>query len=160
MESLLDLMSSDPMSDRNSFLRSLLPRVPSEEEHRKHPFRQMFLKEQDTNITRIVLNFFQSVRDKWPESWGDLERKGNVLPKTNGFKALMRFLRIVYLDISRDDREYVPDESQFWPYFERVDLNDDDFNIETFPPGTSGEAKLYKILLESLGSETGEAKLL
>lgn len=160
VESLLDLMSSDPMSDRNSLLRSLLPRIPSEEEHNKYPFRQMFLKDQDTNITRIILNFFQAVENRWPKSWNDLDLRGNVLPKTNGFKALMRYLRPVYLEISRGDREYVPDIDKFEPYLARVNLEDKDFNIETFPPGTSGEAKLYRILMQSLGDETDNATLL
>jgi hypothetical protein len=33
----------------------------------------------------------------------------------------------------------------------RVALTDDDFNIENFKPGTSGESKLYKQLMAESG---------
>ena len=150
VESLLTLMSSDPMSDRNSFLRALLPESPTEEEHQKHPFRQMFLDEKESDITRIVLNLFKAVESRWPNSWNDLERKGNVLPKTNGLKALMRFLKPLYLILAGDDRRYVPEVEEFQEYINKVELEDDDFNTTTFPPGTSGESRLYKMLMATI----------
>lgn len=150
VESLLTLISSDPMSDRNSFLRALLPESPTEEEHQKHPFRQMFLDEKESDITRIVLNLFKAVESRWPNSWNDLERKGNVLPKTNGLKALMRFLKPLYLILAGDDRRYVPEVEEFQEYINKVELEDDDFNTTTFPPGTSGESRLYKMLMATI----------
>lgn len=146
------------MSDRNAFLRAFRLNLPSEIEHQKHPFRHMFLKEMDTEITKVVLHFFQAVQKRWPSSWDDLEKKGNVLPKTNGLKALMRFLKPVYLRISRGNREYVPTPDEFYPFLESVDLKDEDFNTITFPPGTSGEARLYNILIKSI-SEEAEGEL-
>ena len=153
VESLLTLMSSDPMSDRNSFLRALLPDNPSDAEHQKHPFRQMFLDEKEPDITRIVLHFFEAVANRWPKSWNDLERKGNVLPKTNGLKALMRFLKPLYLLVSGNNRHYVPEIEEFRNYIDQVELKDDDFNITTFPPGTSGESKLYKMLFATIEND-------
>ncbi|MGV1986441.1 DGQHR domain-containing protein [Agrobacterium sp. 22-221-1] len=150
VESLLDLMSKDPMSDRNFFLRTISLPLPSYDEHQRYPFRQLFLKEKDTEITQIVLNYFTAVRDRWPTSWDDMQRSGNVLPKTNGFKALMRFLRPVYLDLTAGTREQVPSAQDFLPYLEAVPLKDEDFNTNTFKPGTSGEAALYRILTGSL----------
>jgi len=152
VESLLSLMSSDPMSDRNQFLRKFIPDFPSKSEHEKYPFRQMFLKEMDTEITKAVLHFFQAVSERWPTSWNELNRRGNVLPKTNGLKALMRFLKPVYLLIANDNREYVPSKEEYMKFLDVVGLEDDDFNTKTFPPGTSGEAKLHKILIDSLSS--------
>ena len=150
VESLLGLISSDPMSDRNSFLRALLPENPSDEEHKKHPFRQMFLDEKETDITRIVLNLFKAVENRWPESWNDLERKGNVLPKTNGLKALLRFLKPLYLLLAGENRHFVPEVEDFQEFIDKVELEDSDFNITTFPPGTSGESKLYKMLMATI----------
>ncbi|NTA10851.1 DGQHR domain-containing protein [Agrobacterium tumefaciens] len=150
VEALLDFLSRDPIADRSAFLRALIPSNPSEEEHRKYPFRQLFLNEKDTEITEIVLNFFTAVRDRWPTSWSDLDRRGNVLPKTNGVKALMRYLKPVYLAIAKGDREKVPKINEFRAYLDAVELSDGDFNTSTFPPGTSGEAGLYRILLNSL----------
>lgn len=156
VESLLDFLSKDPMSDRNAFLKAFLLQLPSDDEHKKYPFRQLFLKEKDADITQIVLNFFTAVRDRWPNSWENLSRRGNVLPKTNGFKALMRFLKPVYLDIAADRREYVPAATEFAPYLAEVGLNDDDFDTKTFPPGTSGEAGLYKHLMASFKNRNGD----
>ncbi len=152
VESLLTFITGDAMMDRNTFLKKLIPERPSPEELKRHPFRELFLRERDTDITRIVLHFFRSVQAKWPESWDDLERRGNVLPKTNGVKALMRFLRPVYNDICERNGAHslIPDSSDFDPYFERVELKDEEFNITTFPPGTSGEAGLFRILEASL----------
>lgn len=153
VESLLNLMSPDPMSDRNAFLRAILPNNPSPDEHRKYPFRQMFIDEKESDITRIILNLFKAVESRWPKSWNDLERRGNVLPKTNGIKAIMRYLKHLYLELAGDNRSFVPTVEDFKKYIDEVDLQDDDFNITTFPPGTSGEAALYKMLMATLKEE-------
>lgn len=150
VEALLDLISSDPMDDRNSFLRKFRIAEPNDAEHRKHPFRHMFLQEHDDLITQIVLNFFTAVQNRWPEAWNDLSRKGNVLPKTNGFKALMRFLKPLYLNLSEGQHMYVPDLKEFSQVLSKVKLTDAEFSTETFKPGTSGEALLHKILLETI----------
>jgi len=156
VESLLSLMSADPMSDRNSFLRALLPNKPTMEEHLRYPFRQMFLNEQDSDITRIVLNLFKAVEERWPTSWNDLNRKGNVLPKTNGLKALMRFLKPLYLLLAGDNRHYIPSQEEFQKFIDEVELKDSDFNISTFPPGTSGESRLYNILIKTIDHDSGD----
>lgn len=110
----------------------------------------MFLSEHDDLITQIVLNFFSSVRKHWPEAWDDLSRKRNVLPKTNEFKALMRFLKPLYLNLSSEDRLYVPSMAEFDQALAKVKLSDAEFSTETFKPGTSGEALLHKILVKSI----------
>ena len=110
----------------------------------------MFLDEKESDITRILLNFFEAVENRWPTSWNDLNRNGNVLPKTNGLKALMRFLKPLYLLLAGDNRKFIPDTEQFREFLDRVELDDDDFNTTTFPPGTSGEAKLYRMLMATI----------
>jgi hypothetical protein len=37
---------------------------------------------------------------------------------------------------------------QFQSVFHKVSLEDEDFSVENFPPGTSGESKLVRRLLE------------
>lgn len=131
VESLLPFLTGDAMSDRNDFLQNIWPKKPSEGEHRNHPFRQMFLDKMDTEITKVVVHFFQAVETRWPDSWSDLDRRGNVLPKTNGLKALMRFLKPVYLQLAGSDRHYVPSSDEFLRVVRGVQLRDDDFNITT-----------------------------
>ena len=155
VEMLLTLITDSPMTDRDSLLRRLKIRPPSQADLEKFPFRGLFIKRKEEDITRILLNYFRAVRKRWPSSWENLDRKGNTLPKTNGFRALMRFLKPVYLQIAKDQNQIgvVPKQEEFEEIFGRVKLEDDDFNTETFPPGTSGEAGLYKYLRAVLSAD-------
>lgn len=147
VEALLRLITNDPMGDRDTFLRKLGIRGPSKAELIDRPFRGLFLKEKDADITKIMLHYFDAVKDKWPHSWSDPNKQGNVLPKTNGFKALMRFLKPAYLKIVGSNIGAVPEKQLFSEIFRTVKLKDDDFNIQTFPPGTSGESALFRYLV-------------
>lgn len=150
VEMLLALMTDDPMADRDSVLRRIGLARPSVDQLRKRPFRGLFLKGEDAQIARILFRYFCAVRSRWPTSWEDIERKGNALPKTNGFRALMRFLKPAYLRIVGENIGAVPKERAFASILESVKLEDGDFNLETFPPGTSGESRLYQFLTEAL----------
>lgn len=149
VESLLEFISKNPTEDRNNFMRRIKLSGPTPDELEKLPFRSMWLAAKEERIAKILFSFFSAVVDRWPDSWEDLERKGNVLPKTNGFKALMRFLKPVYLDIVDDNFDGVPTSDQFSEYLAEVPLKDNDFNIKTFPPGTSGESILYRKLMDA-----------
>jgi hypothetical protein len=100
-----------------------------------------------------IINFFNAVRKKWPKSWDDLDRKGNVLPKTNGFRALLRIFKPLYLMNSEGERMAVIDMAAYSEFFDNVNLSDEDFNTEKFPPGTSGEAKLHNYLKDALNPQ-------
>ena len=68
-----------------------------------------------------------------------------MLNRTNGFRALMRFFRHAYLDVAAPGD--VPSSAKFLErVFNKIDLQDRVFNTEEFPPGTSGEAHLYRVL--------------
>lgn len=150
VESVLDFITDDPMRDRDSFLRKLGLRRPTRSELLKRPFRELFLQQRDELITKIILNYFSAVREVWPRSWADTKKKGNVLPRTNGVKALMRFLKPSYIYLVDGEFGKVPDRNSFQKLFEKARLRDNDFNIKTFPPGTSGEAALYNMLVEDV----------
>ena len=150
VEMLLSLTTNDPMGDRDTFFRRLRVGKPSERELKRMPFRGLFLEGNEEDITRIMLRYFGAVKDRWPNSWNDLDRQGNVLPKTNGFRALMRFLRLAYVHVVAGKFGIVPEQSSFDEILAWVELGDDDFNVDNFPPGTSGEARLYGLLCEGL----------
>ena len=150
VEMLLYLMSKEPMTDRDAFLRRMRLKRPSIEELHRFPFRLLFMDGNEEDITRIMIRFFDSVRDRWPTSWEEIDRPGNALPKTNGFRALMRFLRTAYLTIVEDEIGDVPEKSRFDDLLRRVPLDDRDFNTETFPPGTSGESRFLRYLNASI----------
>ena len=68
-----------------------------------------------------------------------------MLNKTNGFKALMRFLKPCYLSLTSPGG--IPEQSEFLKVFEIVTLREEDFSVERFKPGTSGESDLYRTLM-------------
>ena len=155
VEMLLRFMSKQPMTDRDAFLRKLGLKTPSFQELQRYPFRGLFIDNKEEEITKILLRYFGAVKERWPVSWEDLDRKGNALPKTNGFRALMRFLKVAYLEIAGSDIGVVPPKREFVEVLSGVELADTDFNTETFPPGTSGEAGLFKFLEAALKDRTG-----
>lgn len=150
VESVIKYISKKPSEDRNTFIKNMFPGKTSKHDLEKLMFRNMWLEKKDTEIAKIIINYFSAVKEKWPLAWDSLDRQGNVLPKTNGFKALMRFLKPVYLEMAGDNIGYVPNQAEFALYFKKIDMKDEDFNIETFPPGTSGESRLHDILISSL----------
>ena len=152
VDMLMPYISKDPMKDRDSYLRGLTPEKASSQESRSLLFRNMFIAEKDLEIVDVLWNYFQAARVRWPVAWDSLER-GDMLNKTNGFRALMRFLRPAYLSVCGKIGE-VPKQEQFARIFARMDMADDAFNVERFVPGTSGEAALFRAFKEAAGLDT------
>ncbi|MDN7867107.1 DGQHR domain-containing protein [Burkholderia multivorans] len=144
VEALMPYVSSQPALDRDRIKRNLpLPRAEGVE-NTKLIFRNLFVDEKDIDIGVILFNYFTAVSLRWPISWNSTER-GNILNKTNGFKALMSFLRRVYVSLRH--KSTVPSVEMFSEIFDRMDLQDGEFTTDHYPPGTSGESELRKTLL-------------
>lgn len=151
VESLLPYLTSDKITDRDLYKRGKKPKLGDESHLKKHIFRRLFINECDFQIADIISNYFEAVEDRWPEAWNDKGRL--MLNKTNGFKALMRFLRPVYLSLSWKGE--IPAKEDFVKVFSKVKLKDDQFSTDYFPPGSSGESALYNKLLEDTGLSGG-----
>ncbi|TWU25329.1 hypothetical protein Pla52o_16280 [Novipirellula galeiformis] len=147
VESLVAFISTDPVADRNRQLAGKKLRRASVGELAVCPFRNMYIDKADVDISEILFNYFDAVRQKWPRSWINLETSGNLLPKSNAFKALMKFLREdVYPDIVGSDFGLIPSTRQFYKYFKDLDFRDSDFTTKNFSPGNSGQAMFLKML--------------
>ncbi len=147
VESLVRFISLDPVVDRNKLLDGENLDFPSEGELRKCPFRGLFIKKRDLDIAEILFNYFSAVKKKWPNSWNDLGTSGNLLPRSNAFKALMKFLHLdVYPKLAKDDWGRIPTTREFIPYFEELDLRDSDFTTKNFVPGSGGQSMFLKML--------------
>lgn len=144
VEGLLAHITDDPKGDRDLLLRGQKPEPATGDEIYRFVFRNMFLNNKDVDILAVVNNFFAAVRDRWPEAWDDRGR-GAVLNRTNGVRALLRFLRHAYLKVAAPG-DVVATTKFLDRVFRPISLEDKDFVVENFPPGTSGEAKLYRIL--------------
>jgi len=147
VEALMKFISIDPMQDRDILLRGdKLPKA-SFEELKILPFRNLFVEGKDIDITKIILAYFSAVKEKWPIAWEGRE-KGQILPKTNGFRALMRFLKPLYKEIVGSEIGLIVSQKEFADHLKSIPLTDDDFNTSNFQPGSSGEGALHKRLEE------------
>jgi DGQHR domain-containing protein len=144
----LPYITADALTDRDIGKRFGFWDPTTPEEAKKRIFRPFFERDQDEKILANALNYFCAIRDKWPNAWKNTG-SGNIINRTNGFNGFMRFLRPAYLYFTSEPA--VITRKQFASLFERVKLTEEDFNPETFLPGTSGASKLYRTLMEQSG---------
>jgi len=136
-----DLVKRSPTKGRKA-----LERAPEAET--KLVFRNMFIDGRDAEIAKVVWNYFSAVEQRWPDAWGKVDRPGNMLPRTNGFGALMRFFPLIYLRVGRPGS--VPKKSEFSAILSGIPLSDNEFTTERYRPGKSGETQLFRDLEEHL----------
>lgn len=152
VDSLVRFISDDPSRDRNNILDG---KKLQDLDLQKYPFNGLFKdgEKGDLKIYQIICNYFLAVKEIWPNAWEQKQRTGNLLPKSNAFKALMRYLKNdVYLDIVGDDIGAVPTVTQFKQKFSHLALTDQDFTTKNFSPGSGGESRFYKVLKGELQS--------
>jgi hypothetical protein len=145
-------MSKNPSQDREIYRRGGLPPKIGADESKSLIFRNMMIDLRDIDITDILWNYFDAVRRRWPDAW-DYSGRGRILNKTNGFRALTRFLRDAYRELATPGKVpyEVPPTEGFERIFRTIDSPGDIFTIEEFKPGTSGEAALYRFFKEKSG---------
>jgi len=143
IDPLLKLVSTNPMDDRDAIKRKIELPLISEGEIRtkKLVFRNMFIQDEDARIAKVIWNYFDAVRERWPEAW-NLKQRSLILNRTTGFRALMQFLPLIILSLDWIGK--VPDTNMFLAIFNEVKLDDKDLNTERFKPGTSGQSELRK----------------
>lgn len=145
IEPLLKLISAEPMLDRDAYLRNKKPQKILDEKLAKHPFQHMFIEEKDFEITDIIWNYFNAVKMRWPSAWESRDR-GVMLNRTNGYRALIRYLAFLFNKVYIPG--VVPTTEDFFEKFEKMPIEDKDFIVDKFAPGTGGESALYRDLVE------------
>jgi DGQHR domain-containing protein len=148
IDSLLPMISDNPMEDRDLLKRGkkLTKATPDKEQYLI--FRNMFIDERDAEIARVLWNYFGAVEDRWGEYWREV-RAGYVLNRTTGFRGLMSFLRFAYLHLAKPGG--VPSREQFNQVFARIRLDGSNITPDQFPPGTAGQVKLREMLRSQAG---------
>lgn len=147
VESLVKFISPDPVQDRNDLLASRKLKTANEIELNKFPFRNMFIADKEVDIAEIIYNYFSAIEMKWPESWKAIDRVGNLLPRSNAFKAFMIYLREdLYPELARDDYGRIPTVREFVHHLKHIELKDEDFTIRNFAPGSGGQSTFLKML--------------
>lgn len=144
VDGLIGYISADPRTDRDKLLRGRrLDRAVGDDLF-KRPLRNLFVEEKDIEIIQLIYNYFIAVRERWPEAWSQ-RGTGFILNRTNGVRALLRFFRFAYAKVAAPG-DMVSSQRFLDHVFRQVALGDTDFTTDNFPPGTSGEAKLFRIL--------------
>lgn len=147
VESLVKFISPDPVQDRNDLLAGRKLKAASILELKKFPFRNLFINEREVDIAEIIYNYFTAVQKKWPDSWRAVERTGNLLPRSNAFKAFMIYLREdAYPALARDDYGRIPSVHEFSSSLSHINVRDEDFSIRNFAPGSGGQSTFLKML--------------
>lgn len=144
IDPLLKLLSTDAMGDRDRLKRGKTLELVDDGmiRTRKLIFRNMFIREEDAKIAKVLWNYFTAVSRRWPLAWQQKQR-GLILNRTTGYRALMAFLPIVILSLDLVGK--IPDIEAFSTVFDRVKLNDEDLSTDEFKPGTSGQSALRKL---------------
>jgi DGQHR domain-containing protein len=147
VDALVKYISSEPKVDRDLLLRGQSLELADTDTLKRFCLRNLFIRNEDVLIGRIVQNYFEGVRLVWPKAWDDFGQ-GAMLNKTNGFRALMSIFGRVYTHITSPGNA-VP-AKRFAEIFGKSTFKDSDFNTENFKPGTSGEAKLRNDLIQQI----------
>ncbi len=147
VDALIGYISPDPKRDRDVILRGQTPERADSDTLKRFCFRNMFIDGDDVKIGRVVNNYFDAVRGRWPRAWDDFSQ-GAMLNKTNGFRALMGALGRIYTHLASPGE--MVDTDRFRSMFDRSKFKDEDFNTDNFKPGTSGEVKLRNELIEQI----------
>lgn len=143
VEALMGYVSAEPKVDRDKLLKGELLEKADAEELWKRPFRNMFIMEKDVQIVEVVFNYFSSVKERWPIAWAN-DDNGNMLNRTNGFRAFMRAYQHVH-NLHGTPSGIVPREFMD-EFMRKVPLKDREFNTDNFKPGSAGESALLSVL--------------
>ena len=151
VDRLLRLISRDPMGDRDLIRRRKRLSTVREREASRQIFRNLFVDDSDETILLILWHFFSAISMRWPNSWTNVET-GNVLNRTTGFGALMRFMRLAYLSMNAPGA--VVEADRYKPLLDKIELSDGSFTPDNYLPGSSGEKALFDALVHQaqLGS--------
>ena len=142
VSALMQYISKDENKDRDLYMRGKKPDKANLNELQQLIFRNMMIEERDDDIAVIIFNYFSAVRNKWSVAWDNFGQ-GNILNRTNGFRALMRLLKPIYLHLVAPGE--IPSVEQFSSIFNKISI--DDFSSDIYKPGSSGESLLYNTLL-------------
>jgi len=143
VKGLLQYISKDVIEDRDYFIRKKKIRT---DESPKLVLRNWFEAREDAKIALIVWNYFDAVKERWPNAWASTG-SGLVLNKSTGYIALMRFFRNAYGYFHAPRSGGMVDKDQFYSIFLRSNLKDEDFHKLQFVPGGSGQKDLYEHFL-------------
>lgn len=145
VEAIMPFISLRPKEDRDVLLRggNVSPYTDTRDIERA-VLRTHFVQGRDMDIAKVFFNYFNAIRERWPEAWAS-QSKGMMLNRTNGLRAFIRFFPVIFRRIALPGN--VPSKEMFLEELKKVPIQCEQFSTKYFAPGTSGEAKLYRVLM-------------
>jgi DGQHR domain-containing protein len=141
---LLPMISDNPDRDRDLIKRGNDVECPSNSKEKGTVFCKYFKNKEDEIISRILTNYFDAVRQVFPDEWNTYD---NPLSKTIGYGALMRLLKNDLFSIGENKKDL--SSSFFKEYVERL-KGKVIFTFDEYAPAGSGESKLYEDLRKAI----------
>ena len=142
---LLRYLPPNQEKERSKSLFGLSRRSEPRESWRSRIFIDYYREDDFAAILLIVSNYFEAVADKWPDAWNN-PQEGQILARTTGFNALIRFLKDAFLHIV-DDKPRVVETSEFAKIFGDIQIEQENLNKNTYVPGSTGQGLLYAHLV-------------
>lgn len=134
--------------ERSKSLLQLSWKREEKESWRQRIFVDFYREDEFVNIFLNVSNYFEAVRNKWPAAWNN-PQEGQILARTTGYNALIRFLKDVFLELAYDQPRIVK-KSEFADVFDKINIDETSLNKEIYIPGSTGQGLLYRHLKEGL----------
>ncbi len=146
---IVEYISADPELERNRRYRGIFGSRRERDAWKKYIFQPFYDAEDDSGVYLCLRNYFDAVKQHWPESWDNSSaRTGLVLNRTTGYAALMRFLRQVYLrNCSKSEILSIDDCKEV---FSKINIADSELTRDTFIPGSSGISALYRRMMSEV----------
>lgn len=149
--SILPLISTDPEGDRYALAKKQKVTFDSDA-YPKTPLRGFWVDAKDTEMAAVLVQYFNAVAKRWPIAWASRE-KGAMLSRTNGFRAMVRLFKLIYLKerpVWQGADAGILGEEAYARHLRLSALSDADFNSNQFKPGSTGESELFKRLRDEL----------
>lgn len=141
---IIKYISSNPPRDRNILRTGAKLALVEGAEKDKYFFRNWFIKEEDVKIAKVIWNYFEAIKRKWPTAWGNLNF---ILTKSTGVIAFMRFLKDL---VELLGLEKIITVDEFKGILNKIDIKDTELVNDVYQSGGVGQSALYKVLISSI----------
>lgn len=154
---LLRYLPKNQEKERSKSIFGFSKRSEPGENWRERLFVDYYREDDFASIFLIVSNFFSAVKAKWPTAWEN-PQEGQVLSRTTGYNALIRFLKDVYISLVEDEPRVV-EEDEFAAVLAGISITEDELTKDYYVPGSTGQSQLYRDLVEQGLRQDSDAAL-
>lgn len=161
VDRVMKLISREPMFDKDLLKRRKIPARATRDDQRKLIFRNLFIDDNDAQISLVLWEYFNAVKERWPNALVD-RTKGAILGRSTGFAALIRLLPEVVVRITAsplDQDTSIIHKDEFLDILNLIEIKEEDFVSTIYLPGSTGEGRLFNDMLRYIETKHVRWKL-